>query len=158
MARVYVIYGQGGALTSMGMVRLASRLSNMPGLTVTTNSWKYPGIITTDIQHQPPDVPIILLGYSLGANATTWGSNAVPHREIALAVAYDPSVYSTVTPASPNIKRMLLYHNNGRSVLGHARIPGPQVETTEIDDWHLMVDWDQVLHSLTIAAIGKIQQ
>ena len=38
-ARVYVISGQGGALTSSGMTRLAVRLSEIRGLTVSSHDW-----------------------------------------------------------------------------------------------------------------------
>ncbi len=152
--RVYVIYGQGGTLTSMGMRSLAARLAKMPGLTVTTHSWKYPNVIVNDIRRMPHDEKVILIGYSLGANATTWISNAV-RRSVALVVAYDPSIYSYVQSAGGNVRRLLLYHNNGYSRFGHARIPGKQVETIEINEGHLQVDFDQRLHAITIAAVRK---
>jgi hypothetical protein len=57
----------------------------------------------------PTDEPVILIGYSLGANATTRISHALPNREIALAIAYDPSIHSEVFPADGNVRRMLLY-------------------------------------------------
>jgi len=156
-ARVYVITGQGGKATSGGMVQLASRLARIPGLAVSTHGWKRPGIIVEDIKHNvPPGVPVILVGYSLGANATTWISNAIGNREVALAVAYDPSIYSYIQPARGNVRRMLLYHNNGRSMLGHARIPGEHVETLEVRMGHLSVDWSQKLHTKTINAIMQV--
>ncbi len=157
-ARVYVIYGQGGALTSMGMKRLASRLAQLPGLTVSSHDWKHPGVIVNSIRRLPKGEPVILIGYSLGANATTWISNAIPRREIALAVAYDPSIYSKILPAGRNVRKLILYHNNGRSVLGHARIPGPQVETFEINQGHLSVDFNRQLHANTIGAIYRVQR
>ncbi len=156
-ARIYVIYGQGGVITSMGMRSLASRLAQMPGLTVSTHSWKYPNAIVDDIRRLPADEPVIIIGYSLGANATTWISRAIPRRAIALAVAYDPSIYSYVIPVGPNVKRMLVYHNNGSSRLGHARITGPQVETTEINEGHMSVDDDERLHAKTIAAVRAVR-
>ncbi len=158
-ARVYVIYGQGGAVTSGGMRQLASRLARIRGLTVSTHSWKYPGRIIADINRLPKGEPVILIGYSLGAHTTTYVAHYLPRREIALAVCYDPSVYSAVQfPAGPNIRRLILYHNNGRSRLGHARIPGRQVETIEINEGHLAVDYDQRLHARTIAAVLKAQR
>jgi hypothetical protein len=153
-ARVYVIYGQGGALTSSGMTQLAARLSEIRGLTVSSHDWfKGPNTIVNSIRQLPPDEPVILIGYSLGANATTWISNALPNREIALAIAYDPSIHSKVLPADGNVRRMLLYHNNSLSLWGHARIPGPQVETIEINQGHLSVDSNQQLHARTLEAV-----
>ena len=153
-ARVYVIYGQGGALTSSGMTQLAARLSEIRGLTVSSHDWfNGPNVIVNNIRQLPTDEPVILIGYSLGANATTWISNALPNREIALAIAYDPSIHSKVLPADGNVRRMLLYHNNSFSLWGHARIRGPQVETTEINEGHLSVDSDQQLHARTLEAV-----
>ena len=153
-ARVYVISGQGGALTSSGMTQLAARLSEIRGLTVSSHDWfEGPNIIVNSIRKLPKDEPVILIGYSLGANATTRISHALPNREIALAIAYDPSIHSEVFPADGNVRRMLLYHNNSLSLWGHARIPGPQVETTEINQGHLSVDSDQQLHARTLEAV-----
>jgi len=156
-ARVYVIYGQGGALTSSGMTQLAARLSEIRGLTVSSHDWfNGPNVIVNNIRQLPTDEPVILIGYSLGANATTWISNALPNREIALAVAYDPSIHSKVSPADGNVRRMLLYHNNSFSLWGHALIPGPQVETIEINEGHLSVDSDQQLHARTLEAVLEV--
>jgi hypothetical protein len=153
-ARVYVIFGQGGALTSTGMTRLAARLSEIRGLTVSSHDWfKGPNIIVNSIRQLPKGEPVILIGYSLGANATTRISHALPNREIALAIAHDPSIHSEVFPADGNVRRMLLYHNNSLSLWGHARIPGLQVETTEINEAHLSVDSDQQLHARTLEAV-----
>ncbi len=153
--RAYVIYGQGGAVTSMGMRSLASRLATIPGLTVTTHKWKYPNVVVNDIRRQRATERIILIGYSLGANATTWISSAVRPRTIDLAVAYDPSVYSYLRSVGTNVRRFILYHNNGRSRFGHAYIEGKQVETIEINEGHLSVDFDQRLHARTIEAVKR---
>ncbi len=153
-ARVYVIMGQGGSLTSGGMRSLAGRIVQIPGMRVSVHKWKYPNVIVHDISRLPAREKVILVGYSLGANATTWISNGV-RRPIDLAVAYDPSVYSYILPAPRNVKRFMLYHNNGRSKLGHARIPG--AETVEINEGHLAVDYDQRLHARTLAAIRAVR-
>ena len=102
------------------------------------------------------DIPIIVIGYSLGANATTWISNAVPSRSINLIVAYDPSVGSEVQPAGSNVRRLLLYHNNGPEPFGHARIRGPQVETTETRNSHFTVGNSAWLHAKTRAAVSQV--
>jgi pimeloyl-ACP methyl ester carboxylesterase len=155
-ARVYVIYGQGGAITSLGMVALASRLEKIPGLTVSTHPWEYPGVIVSDIRALPKDEPVILIGYSLGAGMTTYIAAKVPRRKIALAVAYDPSVWAPPLPAGPNVQRLLLYKNEGHNIYGRASISGRQVETTRINEGHMMVPFDQALHTRTIAAVRRV--
>jgi hypothetical protein len=151
--RAYVIFGQGGRITSLGMVSLASRIEAL-GVKVTTHGWKYPDIVAQSIHELPSSERVAIIGYSLGANATTWISNKV-NRKINLIVAYDPSVWSPIEAAGRNVERLLLYHNSGINFLGKARIPGPQVETTEINMSHIFVDYSEALHLKTLAGISK---
>lgn len=154
--RVYVMYGQGSYVTSPGMVTLANRIKALGGTVVTRHPWRRYGDVVSGIRRLPADQRIVVIGYSLGANATTWVSNAVPKRTIDLMVAYDPSIWAVVQPAGRNVKRMLLYHNNGPAPWGHARIAGPQVETTETWLPHLGVDLSAKLHAKTLAALRKV--
>ncbi len=155
--RVYVIYGQGGALTSGGMVNFASRLRQYKHLNVTTHTWNNPGLIVNSINKMAPDTPIVIIGYSLGANDTTWITGNLPRRQIALVVAYDPSVYGYIYPRSPNIKRFLLYHNQGALGFGHAIIPGLGIERYDVHTSHLLVDYNSALHARTIEAVKKVR-
>ncbi|HYT42826.1 MAG TPA: hypothetical protein VEP90_10790 [Methylomirabilota bacterium] len=155
MARFYVIYGQGGFITSIGMANLASRIAKLYPLSkVTTHSWKYPAQIVDDIKTQSVSTKIILIGYSLGANAVTWISNSLG-RTIDLAVCYDPSVLSEVKNPNLNVKRLLLYHNEDWEPIGHAIMTGPQVEKTDIFMWHLAVCYNEGLHQKTLEAIKR---
>jgi hypothetical protein len=154
--RVYVIFGQGGRITSLGMVSLADRIAAL-GIETSTHSWGYPGIVVQSIQQLKSMEPVAIIGYSLGANATTWISNKLS-RVVDLIVAYDPSVWSNIEPAGRNVKRLLLYHNSGINFFGKARIPGPQVETTEISMSHILVDYSEPLHQKTLEAIRIVHK
>lgn len=156
-ARIYVIYGQGGWLTSIGMSRLATRLAKLfPLSVVTTHGWDDPNAIIADARQQPQGVPIILIGYSLGANCVTWVNQRAPGMPIALAVAYDPSVLSIVVNPTNAVKRLLLYHNVDNEPEGHAVFKGPQVETTTVNLWHLALCYNEALHLKTIDAVQKV--
>lgn len=155
--RIYIMYGQGGYLTSIGMSRLASLLAKLhPNVPVTTHSWKYPGLIVNDIHRLNPTTAIILVGYSLGANSVTNVSNAIYPREVALAVCYDPSVLGVVQHPRENVKRLLLYHNVDNEPEGHAILRGPQVERTDVSLWHLAICYNEALHQKTELAIKKV--
>jgi hypothetical protein len=155
--RVFVMYGQGSVLTSPGMNVLTNQLKGVDKrLVVTLHNWDDYGDIVRAIRKLPANVPVIVIGYSLGANATTWVSNYVPNRPIELIVAYDPSILTKVSPAGKNVKRALLYHNNSFDPWGHARIPGPKVETTETYMPHLAVSLSQSLHNRTIDAVKRV--
>jgi hypothetical protein len=155
--RAYVLYGQGGQVMAQGMEALAKSLQKIdPRLKVSTHVWKDHNSVAKDIAKLAADTPVILIGYSLGANATTWISNAVPSRTINLIVAYDPSVGSEVQPAGSNVRRLLLYHNTSFEPYGHARIRGPQVETTETRNSHFVIGNSAWLHAKTRAAVSKV--
>src|SRR4249919_3097999 len=109
--RAYVLYGQGGDLMSRGMRELAADLEKMDSrLQISVHEWKNHNEVEKDIAKVSADTPIVLIGYSLGANATTWISNAVAPRAIDLIVAYDPTVLMKVESAGSNVRRLLLYH------------------------------------------------
>jgi hypothetical protein len=155
--RTYVLYGQGGQFMSRGMVGLATSLQKMDArLQVSVHEWKTYKDVAKDIAKLPPDTPIVLIGYSLGANATTWISNAMPSRIIRLIVAYDPTALAEVQPAGNNVRRVLLYHNNSSEPFGHARIRGPQVETVETRNSHLVLGNSEWLHKKTRAAVSRV--
>lgn len=155
--RAYVLYGQGGTLMSRGMERLAKSLEKMdPGIQVSTHDWESYRDVAKDIGKLPAETPVVIIGYSLGGNMTTWISNAVAPRRIDLIVAYDPTERAEVRPAGSNVKRLLLYHNNSIEPWGHARIRGSQVETTETRNSHLAIGNSNWLHGKTRAAVEKV--
>ena len=156
--RVYVIYGQGGVFTSYGMYQLAQRISGLyPAAKVTTHDWYNPNTIAADIRTLPFSERVVVIGYSLGANCVTWVGGLVPRKKIDLAVCYDPSVLSIVKQPTPNIARLLLYHNTDWEPEGHAIFTGPQVERTEISIFHLAVCYNETLHQKTLAAISLLR-
>jgi len=157
-ARIYVIYGQGDAFTSGGMVQLAARIQKeWPLASVTEHVWRT-GIaaIVPDVMRLPKDQGVILIGYSLGANDVTMIANRVGSREIDLAVCYDPSQAGVVEQPGGNIKRLLLYHNVSAEPIGHAVFAGSMVERIEIQTSHLSVDYDEALHQKTLEAIARV--
>ncbi len=140
------------------MDQLASRIAaKWPHAVVTEHSWGT-GIveIVPLIRKLSANTPVILIGYSLGANDVPMIANGVPTREIALAVCYDPSQAGVVQQPGPNIKRLLLYHNVSAEPIGHAVFTGPMVERTELHTTHLAVDYLDALHEKTMAAIADV--
>jgi hypothetical protein len=150
-ARIYVIYGQGGLITSLGMYSLSQRIKKLyPSSVVSTHEWGYPDTIVSDIRKQPLSVPIILIGYSLGANCVTWVSEDTL-TTINLAVCYDPTRYSRIAEFGKNVKRSILYKNDSW-FFGGANIPSAK-EIIEISTLHILVDHQEKLHTHTLEAI-----
>jgi len=133
---VYLIHGQGGKATSLGIDWMAAEINKIKGTRVKVFDWGDWQSIVRDIYTKPVKSHIILIGYSLGANATEWiqqvlktgslqgnhiVSKLVPGYSIGLLVAMDPSIWTVSVPLLSNVRHALLFHNvNPVNVVGHA--------------------------------------
>jgi hypothetical protein len=102
---------------------------------------------------------VALIGYSLGANCTSWvAETGVP---IDLLVAYDPSngiLWWRAKPPAPigaNVERAYCYQMTGPEIAGGARMTG-NVVTVETFGPHLAVQWDERLHAITLRALAQL--
>ena len=145
------------------MEQLAKRLE--PYGQVTNHDWNDPGVVPA-IGQQSKDDPIVVIGFSLGANQLGW-INDKTGRRIQLGVAYDPSRQSPLvgtsedgrpyTQTATHYDRLLCYYNPGTWIYGGSRYVGSNVETTHIDMPHLSVQFSEALHTRTIAAVRSLK-
>jgi hypothetical protein len=155
MTRAYVIYGQGGYLTSGGMAALAQKIA-AAGAVVTTHRWIDWQQVRNEINGQTGKVAIV--GYSLGANAATWivsgviGMSGIKRRAD-LVILYDPTARSYVSPIGKNVGKALFYHGRVSFLWGGALVPGAE----RIDTWtpHEFLDWR--FHDQTVASIRALR-
>ena len=84
---VISIEGLGGRPTSRGIVSLQNELAVIPNTIVPApiaqHSWRY---AVNLIQQQEPGTKIILVGYSLGANNSTYVAKSVNHVDKLIAI------------------------------------------------------------------------
>lgn len=154
---VFVMYGQGGALTSPGMYVLGSRIK-AARKNVAYFSARRPDLVEQAIRDINEKARVAIIGYSLGANYATWVADAVYPREIELIVAYDPTVNAPIKPLRENVKRAICYRQTGyiltSALFGRGVLVGPQVEIVNTTNDHLLVQFDEALHRRTLAALG----
>ncbi|HYT43512.1 MAG TPA: hypothetical protein VEP90_14330 [Methylomirabilota bacterium] len=157
---IFLIYSQGGAITSSGMDILSHRLKTLyPSINVSTYEWNKWAEIYNKIYKLHPTTKIGLVGYSLGANATTWiaSQHNLVHHKIDLLIALDPTIWSIITPLGENVKRVIAFQNmNPLDIFGHAKVVGPHVETHEVFDFHLTLDFSDKFQSTVIKEVGKL--
>jgi|SRR5215831_5815762 len=159
MTHIYVLlgglYGPDGAVDSGGMIDLARRLK--PYGTVEIRFWSDYERVIHEIVLLPKDEHVILVGFSGGGSRATWVAGAVNPREIALLVAYDPSPRWQMTPLHANVLKAICYHNNSPLMfgLGGGHLQGRQVTEVDIGEQHLLVQYDERLHTMTINAIKE---
>ena len=157
---ICAIFGDFGPLWSLPFLCFADRLAGM-GYTVTKWAPDHPQPIVEHIARLKANEKLALIGYSWGGNCVSWVAAAVPHRPISLAVSYDATRNSFLTPLGGNVHRAISYvsiSNIGASAFfGKARFTanqmGPEIEVHDVDEDHLGVQGDENLHKITIAAL-----
>lgn len=168
---IYGIRGDWGWLFSLGFKGFCDELAQADY--AVNASWTPQLIepITYNIQNQPGDEPIILVGYSLGGNACAWVAqqlavravaNRTKPRKIKLVVAFDPTRQGVDLgnyPLGPHVERAICFYGVGNWPMswffGGGLLIGPQVEVIKTKTDHLFVQFDRELRGIAKDAIAK---
>jgi hypothetical protein len=157
------MYGMGGQITSHGMDILATKLRGIPNTVASVFSYGEYLDIVLDIQKHPATDKSIVIGYSLGANATTNVATALGQTPVDLLVAIDPSIWGYIYPLTGNVRKAICFHNtNHINVIGLGRLSiGPafdrrNLETIDIDQFHLAVDYNTHIHDAVANAVKAL--
>ena len=161
--RIYLLlggfFGADGYVTSAGMFGLRSMLAALPNVTCLTYQWASFETAADDILKQPTDTTIIVIGYSGGGSRATWLANLPLRPKVDLMICYDPSPsWQMKSLAGTNVKRAITYHNTAPFFfgLGGGVLVGPQVQTIDIAENHMLVQADTTLHQRTVAEVRKM--
>ena len=165
MPRIYFIHGWGGKTPlSLGFINFGERLRKLGYDMIDSFGWAYPHEIVQnikEIQKRGPHPPIALIGFSLGANCTSWvADSGVP---IDLLVAYDPSdgfLWWRAKPPSPiggNVRKAICYQQTGPEMVGGAKMTG-NVTIVETVSPHMLVQSDERLHEITLRALSQLRK
>lgn len=163
------IFSTDGIVTSVGMNGLASMLRRLPGVgDVRTYLWGNWRTTYNDIMALDPKEKVVVIGYSGGGVKATWVANgwfgsgsypkdASPRPRIDLMVLYDPSPKWAMMPVGENVARAICYHNASPLMfgLGGGVLTGAHVESFDIHEQHLAVQFDQGLHGRTVVYVEQ---
>jgi hypothetical protein len=158
--------GIDGYVDSAGMEQLIPMLSAI-GVPTTTHTWTTYTEELPEMRALPADVLRIVIGYSGGGSRATWLANTLPMPRIDLMVLYDPSPTWQMRLVGNNVVRALVYHNKnpmmpsfygwlGGGVLTPRAFSRTQIETIDISEQHLAVQFNGDLHKRTIAAVQTL--
>lgn len=89
---VGVLWPMFGPLPAIGLVELAGEIKMMPNVEVHTYLHQEWPDLVKDMSHLPDGTRTIVIGYSLGANATSWVVNKSKY--VDLVIALQPSMLS----------------------------------------------------------------
>jgi hypothetical protein len=140
------------------MLLLAQRIATIPHTWVESYTWADWITAANRIWARPSDdARVAVVGYSGGGSRATWLANSVLHKPIDLMVTYDPSPSWQMQNLPPNVKKAITYQNQVPFFsLGGGVLTGPNVTRMLIAEQHLLVQFDERLHRITLRAIEDL--
>ncbi|HUC52316.1 MAG TPA: hypothetical protein VMA30_23235 [Xanthobacteraceae bacterium] len=106
---VGVLWPMFGPLPAIGLVELTAEIRTMPDVEVHTYLHQEWPDLVKDISHLPEGTRTIIIGYSLGANATSWVVNKSKY--IDLVIALQPSMLSWNPTITGHAGRIIEVYN-----------------------------------------------
>ena len=157
---VVLLHGLGGASTSPGIDRLHDEVKAIsPDIAVLT--------VYDQSQWQAAEAAIkkytveklVVIGYSMGANATTFIADALKPRKVSLLVAIQPTVWENADPVGTNVDRAIEVYNPtfaNTAGFGTRKLLGFHLTYITKDDSHPFVQNDPEVHQLVRDEIKKL--
>ena len=157
---VVLLHGLGGASTSPGIDRLHDEVKAMsPDIAVLP--------VYDQAQWQAAEAAIkkytveklVVIGYSMGANDTTFIANALKPRKVSLLIAIQPTVWENATPIGTNVDRAIEVYNPTfaqTAGFGARKLLGFHLTYITNSDTHPYVQNDPEVHKLVRAEIKKL--
>ena len=147
-----------GPLAAPGLTEFVAELQAMPDVQVETywhSSWSS---LVDDINHQPDDTHILVIGYSLGANNAVLVANNTNY--IDSIIALQPSIFTHQTSLTGNVGRMVeIYDPNPLLTfggMGSQKIEGPNIEYIATNDTHIGAPYSPQFRDLVRSEIARL--
>jgi hypothetical protein len=155
---VVLLEGLGGRVTSSGIVSLQEELSAIPNtivaLPLAQHSWRDAVKL---IKQQKPETKIVVIGYSLGANNSTYVAQNVKHVDELIAI--QASVWGRATPVGENVDKAIEIYNPKfwrTAGLGAKRLVGIHFSYVANSDSHFYADDDPEVHNFVFNEVKKL--
>ena len=154
---VGVLWPMFGPTAAIGLVELVAELKMMPDVEVNTYLHQAWPSLVEDIDRQPAGTHTIVVGYSLGANASVFVANKVKH--VDLIVALQPSMLSWNPPVKGNVGRMIEIYNPNPWMtfggMGSKKLVGGNIEYIANTDSHPGAQFNLEFRQLVKNEIAK---
>ena len=155
---VVLLEGLGGRVTSPGIVSLQEELSAIPNtivaLPLAQHNWRDAVKL---IKQQKPESKIVVIGYSLGANNSTYVAQNVKHLDELIAI--QASVWGRATAVGENVVKAIEIYNPKfwrTAGLGAKRLVGIHFSYVANSDSHFYADDDPEVHKFVFNEVKKI--
>jgi hypothetical protein len=155
---VVLLEGLGGRATSHGIVSLQDELSVIPNtrvpLPLPQHSWRKAVKV---IEQQTPETKIVVIGYSLGANNSTYVAKNVKHVDELIAI--QASVWGQAAAVGENVDKAIEIYNPKfwrTAGLGAKRLLGIHFSYITNSDSHFYADDDPDVHKFVFNEVKKL--
>jgi hypothetical protein len=155
---VGVLWPMFGPLPAIGLVELVAELKMMPDVEVSTYLHQEWPSLVEDLDRQPKGVHTVVIGYSLGANSTTFVVNNA--KSVDLIIALQPSMLSWNPPFTGKVGRIIEIYNPNPWMtfggMGSKKLVGENIEYIENNDSHPGAQFSSEFRNLVKTEIVKI--
>jgi hypothetical protein len=155
---VGVLWPMFGPLPAIGLVELVAELKMMPDVEVTTYLHQEWPTLVDDMERLPKGTRTIIIGYSLGANATAFVANKTKY--IDLIIALQPSMLSWNPAITGKVGRMIEVYNPNPWLtfggMGSKKLIGPNIEYIENTDSHPGAQFSWEFRTLVKTEVAKM--
>jgi hypothetical protein len=155
---VAVLWPMFGPIAAPGLVELVAELKELPNVEVATylhQSW--PSLVE-DINHQPQGTRIVVVGYSLGANATVFVANNANY--VDSIIALQPSMFSWNPSVTGKVGRLIEIYNPNPVMtfggMGSKKLVGENIEYIANNDSHPGAQYNAEFRSLVKSEIARL--
>jgi hypothetical protein len=155
---VVLLEGLGGRVTSSGIVSLQEELSAIPNtivaLPLAQHNWRDAVKL---IKQQKPETKIVVIGYSLGANNSTYVAQNVKHVDELIAI--QASVWGQATAVGENVDKAIEIYNPKfwrTAGLGAKRLVGIHFSYVANSDSHFYAHGDPEVHKFVFNEVKKL--
>jgi hypothetical protein len=154
---VGVLWPMFGPLPAIGLVELAAELRMIPDVEVKTYLHQEWPSLVDDIANQPPGTHTVVVGYSLGANASVFVANKSKY--VDLIIALQPSMLSWDPPLTGKVGRMIEVYNPNPWMtfggMGSRKLIGDNIEYMPNNDSHPGAQFNSDFRNLVKTEVAK---
>jgi hypothetical protein len=147
-----------GALAAPGLVEVVAELQANPDVEVVTYLFSDWPALVDQINRQPPDTHVLVIGYSLGANDAILVANNTNY--IDSIIALQPSIFTTNTALTGKVGRIVEIYNPNKWMtfggMGSQKLEGPNIEYITNNDTHPGAPFNPDFRNLVKSEIARI--
>ncbi len=155
---VGVLWPMFGPFLAVGLVELVAEIKLMPNVEVKTYLHQNWPSLVEDINRQPKGTRTLVVGYSLGANATVFVANKVDY--IDSIIALQPSMLSWNPDLTGKVGKIVEIYNpkpeRTFGGMGSKKLSGENIEYIANDDTHLGTQFSAVFRNLVKSEITRL--